>query len=149
MSSTPSTSEPVVPDRFMQTPQETGWAGWVVFASSMMIIVGAFHAIQGLVALLDDEYYLVGSEGLTIQLDFTMWGWVHLVGGTVVVLAGGALLVGQTWARGVGIALAIVSAITSFTFIAAYPVWCTIVIALDVVVIYALAVHGRELRTRP
>lgn len=147
MSSTGPTPELGTHDRFMEAPQERGWAGWIVFAGSMMMLLGSFHAIQGLVALFNDEYYLVAPGGLTVQLDYTTWGWVHLIGGIVVVLAGGALFAGQTWARGVGIALAIISAVTNFAFVAAYPVWCTIIIAVDVVIIYALAVHGRELKT--
>lgn len=146
MSSTPSTSDYGTPHRFVDTPQQTGWAGWVVFAGSMMIIVGLFHAIQGLVALFNDEYYLVGPEGLTIQVDYTTWGWAHLITGIVVVLAGAALYTGQTWARVVGIILASASAIGNFAFIPAYPVWCTIVIVMDLLIIYALAVHGRELK---
>jgi hypothetical protein len=133
--------------QFMDTPEVTGWAGWVVFAGTMMLILGAFHAIQGLVALLNDQYYLVGANGLTVQLDYTTWGWVHLIGGVLVILAGAGLFAGQTWARGVGIVLAVVSAITNFAFIAAYPVWSSIVIALDILIVYALAVHGRELRS--
>jgi hypothetical protein len=133
-------------DPLPDTREMTGWAGWVVFAGTLMFILGAFHAIQGLIALFNDEYYLVASTGLTVQLDFTTWGWAHLIGGVVVILAGAALFSGQLWARGLGIALAVLSAIANFAFIAAYPVWSTIVIALDVFIIYALAVHGGELR---
>jgi hypothetical protein len=139
---------PYAPGRFTQTPETTGWAGWVVFAGTLMIMLGMFHAIQGLVALFDDEYFLVGSSGLTLQLDYSTWGWVHLVGGVVVLLAGVGLLAGQTWARVVGVLLAIVSAVANFAFVAAYPVWSTIMIALDVVVIFALTMHGQELRKR-
>ncbi|SKC72210.1 DUF7144 family membrane protein [Krasilnikoviella flava] len=136
------------PGQFTQTPETTGWAGWVVFAGTLMIMLGLFHAIQGVVALFNDEYFLVGSSGLTVQLDYTAWGWVHLIGGVVVLLAGIGLLAGQTWARVVGILLAIVSAVTSFAFIAAYPVWSSIVIAIDVIIIFALSMHGQELRRR-
>jgi hypothetical protein len=69
---------------------------------------------------------------------------VHLIAGVVVALAGSAVMIGRMWARVVGVVLAVVSAIANIGFLAAYPVWSTIIIALDVLVIYALVVHGRE-----
>jgi hypothetical protein len=146
MSTTTPTSEPAAPGSSRHVPQRTGWVGWLVFTAVLMILLGAFHAIQGLIALFNSEYYLVGPGGLTVQLDYTTWGWVHLIAGVVVIVTGIGVLVGQTWARVVGILLALISALVSFTFIAAYPVWSCILIALDVLIIYALAVHGRELR---
>jgi hypothetical protein len=147
MSATTPASEPVAaagPSR--QASWVTGWAGWLVFAAVLMILLGALHAIQGLIALFNSEYYLVGPGGLSVHLDYTTWGWVHLIAGAVVLVAGIGVLVGQTWARAIGILLAVVSALANFTFIAAYPVWSCILIALDVLIIYALAVNGRELR---
>jgi len=136
------------PGQFTQTPETTGWAGWVVFAGTLMIMLGMFHAIQGVVALFNDEYFLVGSSGLTLQLDYSAWGWVHLIGGAVVLLAGIGVLAGQMWARVVGVLLAVVSAVANFAFIAAYPVWSSIMIAMDVLIIFALTMHGQELRKR-
>ncbi|MFD1504645.1 hypothetical protein FE374_12460 [Georgenia yuyongxinii] len=146
MSYTAPASETGASNQFMQTPQETGWTGWVVFAATLMILLGIFHAIQGLIALFNDEYYVVGPNGLMV-LDYTTWGWVHLIAGAAVLIAGIALFAGQTWARVVGIVLAILSALANFAFIAAYPVWSSIVIALDVLIVYALTVHGQELRS--
>ena len=125
-------------------PSWTGWTGWVVFAGVMMIMIGAFHAISGFVAIFDPGYYLVGRNGLVVSVDYTTWGWVHLLLGAVALIAGIAVLSGQMWGRVVGIAMAVVSAIAELAFIAAYPIWSTIVIAIDVIVIYALTVHGKE-----
>ncbi|GAA1552762.1 hypothetical protein GCM10009789_02920 [Kribbella sancticallisti] len=127
-----------------QSTEVTGWVGWVLFAGVIMLINGSFSAIAGLVALFKDRYYLVQSDRLVISIDFTAWGWVHLLLGVLVAAAGIGALTGQTWARVVGVVLASVSAIVNFGFLAAYPLWSTIVIALDVFVIYALVVHGRE-----
>jgi hypothetical protein len=124
--------------------EPTGWTGWVFFAGLMMITLGAFQAMMGFVALLDDQYYLVTRNGLVVSVDYTTWGWIHLVLGTVAFFAGFAVMFGQMWGRVVGIILAIVSAIVNMAFVAAYPVWSMIVITIDVIVIYALAVHGRE-----
>lgn len=126
--------------------ERSGWVGWIVFAGLMMILTGSFSVIQGLVALFKSNYYVVGPEGLLVNVNFTTWGWVHLILGAVVVLAGFGVMSGNTFARVIGIALAVISAIVNLAFIAAYPIWSTIVITLDVLVIYALAVHGRELR---
>jgi hypothetical protein len=128
--------------------QTTGWVGWIVFAGVMMLILGMFHAFQGLIALLEQDYYLVAENGLTIHLDYTGWGWTHLIFGIVVIAAGAALLAGQMWARIVAVALAVLSAVVNAGFLAAYPVWSAIMIAVDILVIWALTVHGSEMRSR-
>ncbi|SFL15083.1 DUF7144 family membrane protein [Geodermatophilus ruber] len=125
----------------------TGWAGWVVFAGVMMILVAAFQVVQGLVALVNDNYYVVTSAGLVLNLDYTVWGWTHLILGVLIGLTGVGLLAGNTAARVAGVVLAGLSALVNLVFIAAYPVWSMIVIALDVIVIYAIVVHGRELKS--
>ena len=130
-----------------QTFEESAWAGWVIFAGMMMLMVGIFHAIQGLIALFSADYYLVGAGGLAVQVNFSTWGWVHLIGGIVIILAGVGVFTGQTWARVVGVVLAVASAVLNFAFIAAYPFWSMIMIAVDVFIIYALCVHGRAMKT--
>ena len=124
----------------------TGWVGWVVFAGIMMVILGAFHAIQGLIALFNDEYFLVSKSGLAVHLDFTTWGWIQLIGGIIVISAGVALFAGKTWARVVAVIVAVISAIVNVGFLSAYPIWSTIMITLDILIIWALTVHGGELR---
>jgi hypothetical protein len=123
----------------------TAWAGMALFGGIMMVMVGGFQIMQGFVALLRDEYYLVTRNDLLITLDYTAWGWTHLLLGVVAVLTGVGVMLGQTWARVLGIVIAVVSALVNIAFLSAYPIWSTIVIAIDVLVIYALAAHGREL----
>jgi hypothetical protein len=139
---TPSTVDNPGTDR----AEPTGWIGWVVFGGVMMILVGGFQATMGLVALFNDQYFLVTSRGLLVGVDYTTWGWIHLVLGTIAGIVGVGVMVGETWARVIGIILAAVSALVNVAFLAAYPVWSTIVITLDIIVIYAIAVHGREVR---
>jgi hypothetical protein len=127
------------------TTERTAWAGWVFFGGIMMIMLGAFQIIEGIVALFNRSYYLVSSTGLVVSVDYAAWGWAHLLIGILVLVAGFGVLSGRTWARVVGIVLAGVSAVVNLAFIAAYPLWATIIITVDVIVIYALAVHGREL----
>jgi len=120
-------------------------AGFIVFAAVMMIMVGIFHAIDGLVALFDNNFYVV-TRAYTFQFDTTAWGWLHLVLGVLVAFAGWGLLAGRTWARVVAITLATLSAIANFLFIPYYPFWSITAIVIDVFVIWAVAAHGRELR---
>ena len=127
-------------------PQATGWVGYVVFAGVMLMMLGGFQAIEGLVAIFKDEYYLVTRNGLLLNVDFTTWGWVHLILGLIAVGTGIGVLLGQTWARVTGIIIAVLSALANIAFLPAYPIWATIIIALDVLAIYALAVHGREVQ---
>ena len=126
--------------------QPTGWAGWVAFAGFMLLMIGAFHIIEGLGAVLRDEVFLVGSDGLVVNVDYTAWGWAHMIGGGIAILVGCCLLAGQTWARAVAVIVAIISAITNMLFLPAYPVWSAIVIAVDVLVIWAVVVHGSEIK---
>jgi hypothetical protein len=124
----------------------SGWAvGFTVFAAVMMIMVGIWQALAGLIAIFENEFY-VATRNYVFELDATTWGWIHLLLGVVVGLAGLGLLAGQTWARVVGITLAVLSAIANFLFIPYYPFWSMLIIAVDVFVIWALAAHGRELR---
>jgi hypothetical protein len=128
------------------SPDPTGWTGWVVFASFMMIMLGSFQAIEGLVAIFKDDFYRVAPSGLVLNIDYSAWGWTHLILGAVIVLAGVGILAGNILARTVGVILAAFSAILNLLFIEAYPIWSVIIITVDVLVIYALTVHGRELR---
>ncbi|RYV50801.1 DUF7144 family membrane protein [Pengzhenrongella frigida] len=125
----------------------TGWVGWIAFAGTMMLLLGTFHVIQGFIALFQTEYYLVGENGLTVNVDYTQWGWTHIVLGALAVAAGLGLLVGQMWARVIAVIIAFVSAVVNIGFMAAYPVWSTIMIAIDVLVIWAVIVHGREMKS--
>jgi len=129
------------------TTESTAWTGWILFAGLMMIMMGLFQAIEGLTALFRDTYYVVASSGLVVSVNYTAWGWTHLAIGVLAALAGLALMAGQMWGRFVGVALALVSATVNLAFVAAAPVWSVVVIAIDVVVIYAICVHGGELAT--
>ena len=111
-----------------------------------MVVLGSLHLFQGLVALLRDDYFLVASRELAVDVDFTVWGWAHLVGGTVVLLAGFGVMAGRVWARAVGVVLAAMSIVGNVAFLAAYPFWSLIMIALAVVVIMALTVHGSDIK---
>ena len=126
-------------------PARSGAAvGFTVFASVIMLTIGTFQVFAGMTALINDEFFVVTQEWV-FQFDATTWGWIHLIFGVVVFLAGMALYSGQVWARTVGVILAVASAVISFAWLPWYPIWAVIVITLDVLVIWALTVHGRDI----
>ena len=125
----------------------TAWAGWVAFAGFMLIMLGCFQALEGFVAIFDDGYYHVTSSGLLVNVDYTAWGWTHLLLGVLIVLSGAGVLTGNVAARVVGVLLAGLSALVNLAFIEAYPIWSVLIISIDVLVIYALIVHGREMHS--
>jgi hypothetical protein len=120
----------------------SGWAiGAMTFAGTLMIITGIFQMIAGLVAIFDDEFYLV-TANYTFDLDASAWGWVHLIIGILVVFTGSSLLARRLWAGVATIMLASLSAIVNFFFIPYYPFWSLLVIALDIWVIWAVTRPG-------
>jgi hypothetical protein len=90
----------------------------------------------------------VTDSGLLVSVDYTAWGWVHLIGGIIMALAGISLFAGRMWARIVGVLAAMVSAIVNIAFLSAYPIWSAIMIALDILIIWAITVHGAEMKQR-
>ncbi len=118
--------------------------GWTMFAAWVLILLGIWDAFAGLVALINDEFYVVTRE-YVVQFDATTWGWIKLIWGVVMVLAGLSLFSGAVWARTVGVIVALISAIVNFMWLPWYPIWAIIIIAVDVAVIWALTAHGRDI----
>lgn len=118
--------------------------GWVRFGGVMMAVVGGFAVIEGLIAVFSPTYF-VGVGGSVVALDFTWWGWIHLVLG-VLVLATGISLLGSAppWARGTGIALVVINLVAQLVFLPAYPIWSIVMIVLGVFVLYALVAAPAE-----
>lgn len=123
--------------------EPTGWVGWIVFASVMMVIAGALNAIHGIVAIVNDEW-VVWGERASLYLDLTTWGWLHLAVGIVVLLAGIWLMSGNVLARTIAVLIAGLAIVGNFLWLPAYPLWSLTIIAINVFVIYALTAHGRE-----
>jgi hypothetical protein len=125
--------------------QRTGWTGWVVFAGVMMIIGGCLNLLYGIVAAVNDEW-VVFTNRANVYLDVSQWGWVHIILGTIVLLAGFGVFSGNILARTVGVIVASISLMVNFFFIPVYPFWALTVITIDALVIWALTAHGREMR---
>jgi len=127
-------------------PETTGWVGWILFAGTMLLLVGSFQAIAGFVALFDKSYYVVKSDDLLLSFSYTSWGWIQIFLGALAVAGGYGLMVGKMWARIYAILYAGLAAIINMSFLSAYPIWMTIMITIDVLVIWAVCVHGREVK---
>lgn len=121
----------------------SGWVGWVYFAGFILILNGAFQSIAGLVALFKNEVFVVAESNLWL-LDYTTWGWAHLLLGVFLLIAGSAIMSGKMWGRVVGVIFAGLSLIANFGFVPVYPIWSLILIVIDILVLYALIVHGGE-----
>jgi hypothetical protein len=113
------------------------YSGWAAFAGVVMFLVGSLNAFWGLGAILNDDIVVVGGEGALIA-DITLWGWVHLVLGSIIALTGLGLLTGNATARLAAIFFLTVNAIAQIVWFPAAPLWAFLIVVLDVVVIYQL-----------
>ncbi len=128
-----------------QETERTGWTGWITFAGVMLIIGGTLGVIFGIIAAVNDKWVVFTNRG-AVSLDLSTWGWVHVIVGAIVVLAGFGVFTGNILARIIGVIVAIVSLVANFLWLPVYPVWSIIIITIDVLVIWALTAHGREMR---
>ena len=134
-------------DRTPTGPPVSGWAvGGIAFAATVLTIIGVFQIIAGLVAVFNDDFYVV-TQNYTFDLDTSAWGWIHLLLGVLLVATGWGLFSGATWAGVTAIVLASLSAIANFFFIPYYPFWSIILIALDIWVIWAITRPGCSIET--
>ena len=123
-------------------PTVSGWAvAGITFAGTMLILIGMFQAIDGIAAIANDEFFLV-TQNYTFDLDTSAWGWIHLLLGIGLIIAGWSIFAGRTWAAVVALTLAMLSAVANFFFIPYYPFWAILIIALNCWVIWSLTRPG-------
>jgi hypothetical protein len=120
-------------------------AGWIGFAGIVMLIIGGIDFFQGLIAVLEDEYYVVTRSGYLV-FDLTAWGWVMMIWGALLILAGLGLAAGQAWARWFGIVVISLNFFAQLGFVGSsdFPLWALTALALNVVVLFALTVRWQE-----
>ena len=118
-------------------------SGWILFAATLASVVGVFNLIYGVTLLFNSEWVVLTTSGL-LMLDVTSWGWILVILGLVQLGIAYGIATGQTWARVMGVLWASISAIGQMAFLSVYPVWSILIIAVDVLVIYGLTVHGDE-----
>jgi hypothetical protein len=104
---------------------------------------GLFQFFEGLAAVIEDDFFVLGRN-YAYEVDVTTWGWIHMGVGAVVALAGFGVFSGQLWARVIGIGVALAAAVVNFFYIPYYPVWSILIIAVSIVIIWALAVAHPE-----
>jgi hypothetical protein len=129
--------------RLPDTP--TAWVGWIQFAGLMMLMVGTFNVIEGLVALFRGAVLVQTAIGPVI-FNVAAWGWIHLLVGLVLLVVGAGVLRGMGMALTAAVVVAMLNAILQLVSLTIYPLWSILVITLDVVVIWAIIVHGAEAR---
>jgi hypothetical protein len=130
----------------MEDSEVTGWVGWIVFAGTMMAILGVFHMFEGFIALFRHTQIAFPTSGLTIQVSYTQFGWLQILAGAVVFLAGLALFTGRMWARTLGVILVSISALVNFAWAGIYPFWSLTLLAVDFFILYAIIAHGSEMK---
>src|SRR4051812_19772915 len=112
-----------------RSSQPTGWVGWIYFASLMMMLLGGFQIIAGLVGIFSDDFYAAGPNAVVV-FNTSAWGWIHLVLGITVLLAGLAVLNGAVWARILAVFLASLSLFANMAWMPAYPLWSILMIVV-------------------
>jgi len=127
--------------------QRTGWVGWIYFAGIVLLIGAAIDIFYGIMAIVGpNTAYFVGPNGGAAKFDVAGWGWWSLIIGVLLAVAAFFLLTGRTWARVVVVALAAINAVSHLLSLPAQPWWSLVMVALDILVIFAVTVHGREVR---
>jgi hypothetical protein len=130
----------------MSEQEPSGWAiGWTLFAGIMMVMMGGWWVLSGLIALLNSDFYVV-TRNWIFQFDISTWAWIHLILGVIILVAGLFLFTGATWARVIGVILAVLAALAAFAWLPYYPVWGILFIAISIGVIWALTAHGRDIK---
>ena len=129
----------------VMSEEPSGWAiGYAVFAATMLMLAGSFHLITGLAGIIDDAFYVV-TPNYVFEFDITTWGWIHLIGGILVIIAGLSVLKGHMYGRIIGIVAASISAIANFAWLPYREFWGAVIIAVDIAIIWALTAHGRDI----
>ena len=121
-----------------------GAVGLTALAGILMFMLGGWWIIAGLVAIVNDDFYVVTQEWI-FEFSTTSWGWIHLILGIVVLFAGIGVFSAAVWARTVGVILAGISGLVAFAWLPYYPVWAILFVTLSVFVIWALTAHGRDI----
>jgi hypothetical protein len=120
------------------------WAiGFIIFAGVLMMMSGSFSVFQGLAAVIEEEFFVLERD-YAFDLDVTTWGWINVVTGVIVFVAGFLVFTGNIIARIIAIIVAMASVVTNFFVIPYFPIWAILIIALDIGIIWALTTHGRD-----
>jgi len=145
MTTSPGTTTTGTTPLRVASDEPAGWTGWISFAAAMLFVIGTLSCIAGLAALLRDESYFA-ADGQLLVFDYTSWGWIHLALGLLLIAVGVGLSTGAAVARIAAVIVVGLNLVAQFTWMSASPWWSAVMITIDILVIYAILVHGGELR---
>jgi ABC-type uncharacterized transport system permease subunit len=128
-----------------QKNTDSGWVGWIGFAALMLALMGIFHMIAGFVGLFQEDVYGVTTNAVWV-FDYSQWGWIHIFGGLLAFLAAGSLAQGHMYGRIIAVLVAMTSVVANMAFVPIYPIWSLMMATVGVLVIWAVMVHGGELK---
>ncbi|NNH71178.1 hypothetical protein HLB23_15100 [Nocardia uniformis] len=120
-------------------------AGVSIGAAVLLLTAGVLSLLEGIAAVAKDDLFVAGPSYI-YRMDITSWGWIHILVGALLIISAIALMTGALWARITAIGLAALSIISNFLWLPYYPLWSILIIALDIVVIWALATWNPDKR---
>lgn len=126
-------------------PQTTRWTGWIAFASFFMALSGIVHIVYGIAGISTQDWYAYTSTGAYV-FSLTTWGWTMLTVGILLILSALLLLSGNIIGRVMGTILALGSVLFNIALIGAAPFWSILAIVINLLIIYAIVVHGSEMK---
>jgi len=119
-------------------------SGWIIFAGSMLMVIGILNGIYGIAAISNSVFFV--NDARYVFSDLNTWGWILLVTGALQVLTAFGIWIGNQYAVWAGVFFAGINAIVQLLMIPAYPFLSLALFAVDILVIYGLAVHGGRQR---
>jgi hypothetical protein len=126
--------------------EATGWTGWIAFAAFMMMLSGILSLITGFIAVIHNNWSVWNNQGVPFGTTY-WWGWWTMIVGVIVIAISAALLRGSMFARTVAVFVVAGSLISQFLSLNVAPLWSVTVIVIDLLVIWAVMVHGREMQS--
>lgn len=121
-----------------------GFAGGATMAAGCLLLVGGILGLlQGISAVAADKLFVAGPQYI-YQFDLTTWGWIHIVIAVLAIAIAFGMFAAATWARVAAVIIASLSIVGNFLWLPYYPWWSILLIALDVVIIWAVATWRAE-----
>ncbi|HUD05356.1 MAG TPA: hypothetical protein VMR18_00330 [Candidatus Saccharimonadales bacterium] len=120
----------------------SGWAGWGYFGGLLMAVLGIAQGVLGVSELGQKKLFFVFTDKLVSNNFFTTWGWIDLVVGALLLIAGFSALHGSTMAKTIGSFFAGLAVLANLIFLPVYPLWSVLSVAVAVLIMYSLAVRS-------
>jgi hypothetical protein len=126
-------------------------SGWRAFSAVMLFIAGVWNIIDGIIGIANASYYQSVAAGHNINLpitnSLTTWGWVALAMGAVMLIVAAGVFMNAMWAQVVGVIAVGINMVFQMAFLASFPLWSLMIIALDALIIYGIVVPTTQTGT--